>query len=141
MLDSGLHGTSRPDPARELQDLYEQIKNMLDEVHEESHKKYLRFCNLEIPMHRLCIGLASLLEWRCYLLFWLRMPRAYRDVVFSNEIRKSYVVLSIPDFNILTRHRIFEKSVNCIETINGASIDVDAARFQWHIGLWFCTST
>ncbi|KAF2630433.1 hypothetical protein BU25DRAFT_257829 [Macroventuria anomochaeta] len=118
MLDSGLHGTSRPDPARELQELYEQIKKMLDEVHEESHRKYLRFCNPEIPMQRLCMGLASLLEWRCYLLFWLRMPRAYRDVVFSNEIRKS----------------IFEKSVNCIETINGASVDVDAARFQWHIG-------
>lgn len=30
--------------------------------------------------------------------------------------------------------RIFEKSVNCIETLNGASVDVDAARFQWHIG-------
>ena len=89
MLDSGLHGTSKPDPARELQDLYEQIKKMLDEVHEECHRKYLRFCNPEIPMQRLCMGLASLLEWRCYLLFWLRMPRAYRDVVFSNDIRKS----------------------------------------------------
>jgi hypothetical protein len=69
-------------------------------------------------MQRLCIGLASLLEWRCYLLFWLRMPRAYRDVVFSTDIRRS----------------IFEKSVNSIETINGASADVHAARFQWHIG-------
>jgi hypothetical protein len=29
---------------------------------------------------------------------------------------------------------IFEKSVNSIETINGASADVHAARFQWHIG-------
>ncbi|KAJ8111291.1 hypothetical protein OPT61_g6079 [Boeremia exigua] len=118
MLDSGLHGTSKPDPARELQDLYDQIKKMIDEKHEECHRKYLRFCNPEIPMQRLCMGLASLLEWRCYLLFWLRMPRAYRDIVFSPDIRKS----------------IFEKSINCIETINGASVDVDAARFQWHIG-------
>jgi len=30
--------------------------------------------------------------------------------------------------------RIFEKSVNCVETLNGAAADVDAARFQWHIG-------
>lgn len=118
MLDSGLHGTSRPDPARELRNLYEQVKVMLDEVHEESQKKYLRYLNPEIPMQRLTLGLASLLEWRCYLLFWLRMPRAYRDVVFSDEIRRS----------------IFEKSVNCIETLNGAAADVDAARFQWHIG-------
>ncbi|KAH7087329.1 hypothetical protein FB567DRAFT_343632 [Paraphoma chrysanthemicola] len=118
MLDSGLNGTSRPDPAQELQGLYEQIKIMLNEYHDELHRKYLRFCRPEVPMQRLCLGLAALLEWRAYLLFWLRMPRAYRDVVFSNEIRRS----------------IFEKSVNCIETINGAAADVDAARFQWHIG-------
>jgi hypothetical protein len=89
MLDSGLHGTSRPDPAQELRDLYEQIKVMLDEVHEENDRKYLHYLNPEIPMQRLTLGLASLLEWRAYLLFWLRMPRAYRDVVFSDEIRKS----------------------------------------------------
>jgi hypothetical protein len=94
MLDSGLHGTSRPDPAEELQSLYEQIKSMLHEYHEEIHRKYLRFCNPEIPMQRLCLGLASLLEWRSYLLFWLRMPRAYRDVVFSTDIRRSYVLLN-----------------------------------------------
>ncbi|KAF2854182.1 hypothetical protein T440DRAFT_270244 [Plenodomus tracheiphilus IPT5] len=118
MLDSGLHGTSQPDPAQELRNLYEQIKVMLDEVHEENHRKYLHYLNPEIPMQRLTLGLASLLEWRSYLLFWLRMPRAYRDVVFSEDIRRS----------------IFEKSVNCIETLNGAAADVDAARFQWHIG-------
>jgi hypothetical protein len=89
MLDSGLHGTSRPDPAQELRDLYEQIKVMLDEVHEENDRKYLHYLSPEIPMQRLTLGLASLLEWRAYLLFWLRMPRAYRDVVFSDEIRKS----------------------------------------------------
>ncbi|RYN40806.1 hypothetical protein AA0112_g2745 [Alternaria arborescens] len=118
MLDSGLHGTSRPDPAQELRDLYEQIKVMLDEVHEENQRKFLQYLTPEVPMERLTLGLASLLEWRAYLLFWLRMPRAYRDVVFSDEIRRS----------------IFEKSVNCVETLNGAAADVDAARFQWHIG-------
>jgi hypothetical protein len=35
---------------------------------------------------------------------------------------------------LTTGCRIFEKSINCIETINGAAADVDAARFQWHIG-------
>ncbi|KAH8724757.1 hypothetical protein GQ44DRAFT_617556 [Phaeosphaeriaceae sp. PMI808] len=118
MLDSGLHGTSRPDPAQELQRLYEQIKVMLTEYHDEIQRKYLRFCNPAFPMQRLCLGLASLLEWRCYLVFWLRMPRAYRDVVFSTDIRRS----------------IFEKSINCIEAINGATSDLEVARFQWHIG-------
>jgi hypothetical protein len=135
MLDSGLHGTSRPDPAEELQNLYEQIKVMLHEYHEETHRKYLRYCNPEIPMQRLCLGLASLLEWRCYLLFWLRMPRVYRDVVFSTDIRRSYVSdFRRMRYRRLTCARIFEKSVNCIETINGAAADVHAARFQWHIG-------
>lgn len=32
-------------------------------------------------------------------------------------------------------NRIFENSLNCIETLNGAVVDSDAARFQWHIGL------
>jgi hypothetical protein len=36
---------------------------------------------------------------------------------------------------MLISYSIFEKSVNCIETINGASVDADAARFQWHIGM------
>jgi hypothetical protein len=89
MLESGLHGTAGPDPARELQGMYEQIKIMVDQMHEENHRKYLRFCNPDISIQRLTLGLASMLEWRCYLIFWLRMPRAYRDVVFSNEIRTS----------------------------------------------------
>jgi hypothetical protein len=89
MLECGLRGTSAPDPVHELQTIYEQIKAMVDEMHEEYQRKYLRFCNTNIPMHRITVGLSSLLEWRCYLLFWLRMPRAYRDVVFSNDIRKS----------------------------------------------------
>jgi hypothetical protein len=95
MLDSGLHGTSRPDPARELQDLYEQIKIMLNEYHEEIQRKYVRYCDPEIPLQRMSLGLASMLEWRAYLLFWLRMPRAYRDVVFSTDIRRSYVTKSL----------------------------------------------
>lgn len=89
MLESGLHGTSRPDPVQELQTIYEQIKIMVNEMHEDNERKYLRFCDPELPLPRLSLGLASLLEWRCYLLFWLRMPRAYRDAVFSGEIRKS----------------------------------------------------
>lgn len=89
MLESGLHGTSGPDPATELQSIYQQIKNMVKKMHEENHKKYLQFANSDIPLQRLCLGLATLLEWRCYVLFWLRMPRAFRDVVFSTDVRKS----------------------------------------------------
>jgi hypothetical protein len=92
MLESGLYGTSAPDPVQELTNIYAQIKIMVDDMHTETHKKCLQYCNPDIPNQRLCLGLASLLEWRCYLLFWLRMPRAYRDVVFSDDIRKSCVI-------------------------------------------------
>ncbi|ORY00294.1 fungal-specific transcription factor domain-domain-containing protein [Clohesyomyces aquaticus] len=118
MLESGLQGTSCPDAVQELTKIYNQIKTMVDGMHEGNHRKYLRYCNPEISGQRLCLGLASMMEWRCYLLFWLRMPRAYREMVFTDDVRKS----------------IFEKSVNLIETLNGAVIDVDVARFQWHIG-------
>lgn len=89
MLESNIHGSSGPDPVQELTTIYEQIKILVETMHEETQRKYLRFCDPKIPLQRLCLGLASLLEWRCYLLFWLRMPRAYRDVVFSDDIRKS----------------------------------------------------
>lgn len=118
MLESGLHGTSGPDPTFELQTMYEQIKQMVLDMHEENYRKYTRFCSLDTPIQRLILGSASLQEWRCYLIFWLRMPRAYRDIVFPHDVRKS----------------IFIKSVNCIETLNNATVDIDVARFQWYIG-------
>ncbi|KAF2273782.1 uncharacterized protein EI97DRAFT_444596 [Westerdykella ornata] len=118
ILESGLRQTSCPDLVQELQNIYQGIKIMVEELHRNNEQKFLRFCNPQIPLHRLCIGLANLLEWRCYLLFWLRMPRAYRDIVFSNDVRRS----------------IFENSVSVVETLNGASVDPSVARFHWQIG-------
>ena len=88
MLESGLLGTSSPDPVRELQSIYQQIKIMVHQLHVEN-ERYLRYCDPAVPFHRLSRGLATLMEWRCYLLFWLRMPRAYRDAVFPDKIRES----------------------------------------------------
>ncbi|KAF2490464.1 hypothetical protein BU16DRAFT_153767 [Lophium mytilinum] len=118
ILWSGLRGHSAPDPVLELQILYKEIKTLVDEMIEENRTKYLQYCDINVPMQRLCLGLASLIEWRPWVLFWLRIPRAYRDSVFSIEIRRT----------------IFFKSVNLIETINGATADADAERFHWHIG-------
>ena len=88
MAESNLQGAAGPDPVYELQQLYEQVKIMVDDMHETNHRKYLKYCNPNIPVQRLALGLGSLLEWRSYLLFWLRMPRAYRDLIFSGELRK-----------------------------------------------------
>ncbi|KAF2205158.1 hypothetical protein GQ43DRAFT_59111 [Delitschia confertaspora ATCC 74209] len=117
ILASGLHGTSGPDPVLELQNLYTQIKIMIDEMKAE-HRKYMKFCSPDNAFQRFALGLASLMEWRAFVVFWLRTPRAYRHAVFSNELR----------------NLIFEKSVNMIETLNGAALDADVAQFRWHIG-------
>jgi hypothetical protein len=46
--------------------------------------------------------------------------RRYPDCLFQPQVADYF--------------RIFEKSVNCVETLNGAAADVDVARFHWHIG-------
>lgn len=56
MLESGLHGRSGPDPAQELRDIYEQIKSMVNQMHEEKYRKYLRFCSTEIPLQYVSPG-------------------------------------------------------------------------------------
>lgn len=89
MLESGLHGTSGPDAAMELHSIYRKIQSMVEEMHEENFRKFLRFASRDVPIQRLSLGLASLLEWRCYVLFWLRMPRAFRDMIFPIAVRKS----------------------------------------------------
>ena len=91
ILGSGLRGTSAPNPVQELQSIYKEMQLMVEEMLEENRHKYLRYCNLEIPLQRLCLSLADLLKWRCWVLFWLRIPRAYREAVFSTDIRKMSV--------------------------------------------------
>ncbi|THC97147.1 hypothetical protein EYZ11_003362 [Aspergillus tanneri] len=69
-------------------------------------------------IERMAIGLAAIIEWRCWSLFWLRTPKQYRGAVVSPEIRQ----------------KVLEKSVSLIESMNVISSDKDAQRFQWHIG-------
>lgn len=88
-LESDLHGTSSPDLGQELQNIYKQLEEMVHKMREEMERRFLRFVNYDIPVQKLTQGLAALQGWRCYVLFWLRMPRAYRDVVFSPDVRKS----------------------------------------------------
>jgi hypothetical protein len=112
MLDSGLHGTSRPDPARELQELYEQRSLCKDSAWGwHPYSSGVAICSSGFACRERIVMLSSLTKSE---------NREYSIEYCATSPAKS--------------HRIFEKSVNCIETINGASVDVDAARFQWHIG-------
>ena len=89
MLESSLRGTPTPDAAMELESIYNQLSKTIAEVNEETYRKYLQFANRDILIHRMATGLASLLHWRCFVLFWLRMPRAFREVVFPLDVRTS----------------------------------------------------
>lgn len=89
MLKSSLRGTSTPDAALELQSIYNQVTKTIGEIKEETYQKFLQFANRDIPIHRMAMALASLLQWRCDVLFWLRIPRAFREVVFPFDVRIS----------------------------------------------------
>jgi hypothetical protein len=62
---------------------------LVDAMIEENRTKFLQYCDINVPIQRLCLGLASLTEWRPWVLFWLRIPRAFRDRVFSIDIRRT----------------------------------------------------
>lgn len=102
----------------ELQALFEETKQMVDEVHTKNERCILRYCRLDVTVERMTIGLSANLEWRCWLIFWSGVPKDLRQVVINNDVRTM----------ILTR------SVSLIESLNRVSHDKEAEQFQWHIG-------
>ncbi|KAF4952563.1 hypothetical protein FGADI_6634 [Fusarium gaditjirri] len=100
-------------PIVKLRSLFEDIRGMVDEM---------------ILEQRMAIGLAMVVEWRCWSIFWLRTPKQYRESVITPEVRQ------ILTYNL----RILEKSVNLIESLNSMPGDKDAQRFGWHIGGHAC---
>ncbi|EKG12022.1 hypothetical protein MPH_10917 [Macrophomina phaseolina MS6] len=111
-------GNDEPiDPVLETQRLYQEVRNMVDSMLEKQQTLYLCHCDPEVPLQGISLGLAALLEWKCWVIFWLRVPRAYRDVVISTEVRMM----------------IFEKSVMLLENLMAANMAKGAEPFQWHI--------
>ncbi|KAF4342647.1 C6 transcription factor [Fusarium beomiforme] len=83
---------------------------------------FKEYCDPQIPEQRIAIGLATIVEWRCWSIFWLRIPKEYRESVVTPEIRQT----------------ILEKSVSLIESLNMMPEDKDTQRFGWHIGGHAC---
>jgi hypothetical protein len=48
---------------------------------------YGRYFDRSVPMHRLTFGLAKVLEWRCWVLFWTRIPKEHREKPLCSTIR------------------------------------------------------
>ncbi|KAF5246705.1 hypothetical protein FANTH_6775 [Fusarium anthophilum] len=109
-------------PVAKLQSLFEEVRGMVNEIVDHFQTHYLQHCNPHIPEQRMAIGLATVVEWRCWSIFWLRTPKQYRESVITPEVRQI----------------ILEKSVNLIESLNTMLGDKDAQRYGWHIGGHAC---
>ncbi|KAF5570646.1 C6 transcription factor [Fusarium phyllophilum] len=109
-------------PIAKLQSLFEEVRGMVNEMVNHFQTHYLQYCRPHIPEQRMAIGLATVVEWRCWSIFWLRTPKQYRESVITPEVRQI----------------ILEKSVNLIESLNTMPGDKDAQRFGWHIGGHAC---
>jgi hypothetical protein len=120
---------------------------MVDEMVNHLQTQYLQYCDPQIPHQRMALGLAAVIEWRCWSIFWLRTPKQYREAVVSPEIRQTYVwchpLKQITPFRVwiqklMNVFRVLAKSVSLVESLNMMSDDRDAQKFQWHIGGHAC---
>ncbi|KAF5259584.1 hypothetical protein FOXYS1_9798 [Fusarium oxysporum] len=119
---SALNGNGNLYPIAELQSLFEEVRSMVDEMVSHLQTQYLRYCDPQVPQQRMALGLAAVIEWRCWSIFWLRTPKQYREAAVSPEIRQT----------------VLAKSVSLIESLNSMPDDQDAQKFQWHIGGHAC---
>ena len=78
-------------PVAELQTLFSEVRAIVGTMLEKLQTRYLKHCDSKFPLQRLTLGLAALLECGCWVTFWLRIPRAYREAVNSLEIRTMFV--------------------------------------------------
>ncbi|KAF5677658.1 putative C6 transcription factor [Fusarium denticulatum] len=131
-------------PVAKLRSLFEEVRGMVDEMANHFQTDYLQYCSPHIPEQRMAIGLATVVEWRCWSIFWLRTPKQHRESVITPEVRQMYVQ-SEKYYNLFHQEqrltytlRILEKSVNLIESLNTMPGDKDAQRFGWHIGGHAC---
>ncbi|KAH8702191.1 putative C6 transcription factor [Talaromyces proteolyticus] len=106
----------------EFQALFTEVHTMVNEMVTHIQTEYLQYCDPQVPEQRLSLGLAAIIEWRCWSIFWLRIPQQYREAIVSPEIRTM----------------VLAKSVSLMESMNQMPDDKDAKRFQWHIGGHAC---
>ncbi|KAL4908838.1 hypothetical protein BDW74DRAFT_165569 [Aspergillus multicolor] len=119
---SAVNGNNNLNPIAELQSLFMEVRSMVDEMVTHLQTQYLQYCDPGISPQRMALGLAAVIEWRCWSLFWLRTPKHYREAVVSPDIRET----------------VLGKSVNLVESLNMMPKDKYAQRFQWHISSHAC---
>jgi hypothetical protein len=80
--------TDTLDPVVEVQGVFAEVQTIINQMKSHLQIQYLAFCNPQIPEHCLALGLAVIVEWRCWSIFWLRIPKQYREAVVSPKIRR-----------------------------------------------------
>ncbi|EAU31602.1 predicted protein [Aspergillus terreus NIH2624] len=86
---SNAHGNGNVYPIAELQSLFVEVRSMVNEMVTHIQTQYLQYCDPRISDQRMALGLAAVIEWRCWSIFWLRTPKEYRQAVVSPEIRQT----------------------------------------------------
>lgn len=91
-LERRLKASSMPggdwlDPAVEIQTLFADVKKLVDDMASHLQDSYLQYCDVTLRFHRICIGFATILEWRAWSLLWSRTPREYRETIISSDFR------------------------------------------------------
>ncbi|KZF25226.1 hypothetical protein L228DRAFT_236348 [Xylona heveae TC161] len=109
--------TSDPHSLLEQQTLFENMRKMVGELLENVQRLYLRHCDPRVLMQKMTLGYANLLEWKFWIIFWLRLPAAYREATISLDVRTT----------------MFTKSLNLMGSLVEASSNKDCEPFQWHI--------
>ncbi|KAK2616886.1 nrps5 single domain, non-ribosomal peptide synthase-like protein [Conoideocrella luteorostrata] len=115
-------GTGNLHLVAELQSLFMEVQSMVGEMVRHIETQYLQYCDPQVTHHRMALGLAAVIEWRSWSIFWLRTPKQYREAVVTPEIRQT----------------VLAKSVSLLESLNMMVGDKDAQKFQWHIGGHAC---
>jgi hypothetical protein len=91
---STISGNGSLDTITELHVLFTEVRAIVDEMATHIRTQYLRYCDPQVPSQRLALGLAAIIEWRCWAIFWLRIPKQYREAIVSPEIRTMLVIRS-----------------------------------------------
>ncbi|RMJ22750.1 Transcription factor [Aspergillus sp. HF37] len=117
---SSFHGDG--DLVAEFQSLFVEFRITVDEMAANFQTQFLQYCDPDIPGHRLALGLATVIEWHCWSIVWLRTPKQYRETVVSPDIRQT----------------VFAKSVSLVESMTQIPNDKDAQKFSWYIGGYAC---
>lgn len=74
-------------PVAELQNLFREVQNAVNEMRALNDRNIIQCCRDDIPSEKFVVDLAARMECRVWTFYWSKMPKVYRDLVFTPELR------------------------------------------------------